>query len=105
LSDLFSLDGRVALVTGSSRGFGFAMAEALAAHGAQLALNGRDPAPLAPWVEARRQRGYRAEAAAFDVTDGRAAAAIGSPAGASPPPSAASWRPSLPAGCRSASAR
>ena len=34
MSDLFSLDGQVALVTGSSRGLGFAMAEALAAHGA-----------------------------------------------------------------------
>jgi gluconate 5-dehydrogenase len=75
LSDLFSLDGQIALVTGSSRGLGFAMAEALAAHGAHVALNGRDPGMLAPKVEALRQRGYRAEATAFDVTDGPAAAA------------------------------
>jgi 3-oxoacyl-[acyl-carrier protein] reductase len=40
-----------------------------------VALNGRDPGTLAPKVEALRQRGYRAEAAAFDVTDGPAAAA------------------------------
>ena len=64
MSDLFSLDGQVALVTGSSRGLGFAMAEALAAHGAVVALNGRDPAALAPKVEALRQRGQRAEASA-----------------------------------------
>jgi gluconate 5-dehydrogenase len=75
VSDLFSLDGQVALVTGSSRGLGFAMAEALAAHGALVALNGRDLATLAPKVEALRQRGWRAEAAPFDVTDGSAAAA------------------------------
>ena len=31
MSDLFNLDGKVALITGSSRGLGFAMAEALAA--------------------------------------------------------------------------
>jgi gluconate 5-dehydrogenase len=75
MSDLFSLDGQVALVTGSSRGLGFAMAEALAAHGALVALNGRDPAALAQKVEALRQRGHVAEAAPFDVTDGAAGAA------------------------------
>src|SRR5690606_16911902 len=75
LSDLFSLEGQVALVTGSSRGLGFAMAEALAAHGALVALNGRYPAALAPKAEALRARGWRAEAAPFDVTDGPAAAA------------------------------
>jgi gluconate 5-dehydrogenase len=75
VSDLFSLDGQVALITGSSRGLGFTMAEALAAHGAVVALNGRDPAALAAKVEALRQRGLCAEAAPFDVTDGAAAAA------------------------------
>jgi gluconate 5-dehydrogenase len=75
LSDLFSLDGQVALVTGSSRGLGLVMAEALAAHGALVALNGRDPAALAAKVEALRAQGRRAEAAPFDVTDGATAAA------------------------------
>ena len=64
MSDLFRLDGRVALVTGASRGLGFAMAEALAAHGATVLVNARDPAAVA---EAAARIG--AEAMPFDVTD------------------------------------
>ncbi len=67
MSDLFRLDGRVALVTGASRGLGFAMAEALAAHGAHVVVNARDPAAVA---EAAGRIG--GEAMAFDVADGPA---------------------------------
>ena len=67
MSDLFRLDGRVALVTGASRGLGFAMAEALAAHGATVLVNARDPAAVA---EAAARIG--AEAMPFDVTDAAA---------------------------------
>ena len=42
----FSLTGKIALVTGASRGLGWAMAQALAGAGAELVLNGRDPATL-----------------------------------------------------------
>ena len=75
MSDLFSLAGQVALVTGSSRGLGFAMAEALAAHGALVVLNGRERASLEERADMLRQRGQRAEVAAFDVTDSATAAA------------------------------
>ncbi len=48
--DLFDLTGRRALVTGSSRGLGFVMAEALGRAGAQVILNGRsDAASARPW--------------------------------------------------------
>ena len=70
---LFGLSGRVALVTGASRGLGWAMARTLAAAGAHVVLNGRDAATLAPRVDALRGWGLEAEAAAFDVTDAAAA--------------------------------
>lgn len=73
---LFDLSGRRALVTGSGQGIGFAIAEGLAAHGANVLLNGRSAEKLAGAVEALRHKGYTAHAAPFDVTDGAAAAAV-----------------------------
>ena len=75
LTDLFSLADRVALVTGASRGLGFAMAEALAEAGALVFINGRDEAGAAAAAGMLRERGLKAQVAAFDVTDRAAAAA------------------------------
>ena len=72
---MFSLQGKVALVTGSSRGLGWAMAQALARAGAHVILNARDPAALAERVEQLCAQGGQGEAAAFDVTDHAAGAA------------------------------
>ncbi len=72
---MFRLDGKVALVSGASRGLGWAMAQALAAAGAHVALNGRDAAALDARVAELAERGLQAEAVAFDVTDTAAAAA------------------------------
>lgn len=69
MPQLFDLTGRVALVTGSSRGLGWAMAEALAEAGAHVVLNGRDPAVLERRAEALRERGLSASFSVFDVTD------------------------------------
>jgi len=67
MQDLFSLQGRVAFVTGSSRGIGFAIAEALAGAGATVVLNGRDPATLAPRREQLSARGLKVDSWAADL--------------------------------------
>ena len=61
--ELFALTGKRALITGSSQGIGFALAQGLAEHGAEVVLNGRDAAKLdaaaagqAPNASADRRR-------------------------------------------------
>jgi len=64
----------VALVTGASRGLGLAMATALAAHGAEVWLNGRDAASLRTAVERARTASHgRVHSLPFDVTNEAAA--------------------------------
>jgi gluconate 5-dehydrogenase len=74
-SPLFSLENRVALVTGSSRGLGFAMAEGLAECGATAVLNGRNEKTLAECAKKLTDRGFKADIAVFDATDEKAARA------------------------------
>ncbi|CCV09130.1 5-keto-D-gluconate-5-reductase [Mesorhizobium metallidurans STM 2683] len=64
MSEMFSLKGRVALVTGASRGLGFAMAKALAENGATVIVNARDMDTLSAAAEK-----IGAEALPFDVAD------------------------------------
>lgn len=66
---LFDLRGRVALVTGSSRGLGRAMAEGLAAAGARVIINGVDADRAEATAQALRDAGHHAQALAFDITD------------------------------------
>lgn len=66
---MFRLDGRRALVTGSSAGIGYALAQALAAAGAEVVLNGRDAGKVGEAAAAFRAAGFVVHEAAFDVTD------------------------------------
>src|SRR6187401_131671 len=75
--DQFSLAGRTALITGASRGIGFAIAEALARAGAAVILNGRTPASLHEAAERLRASGAQVHTSAFDVTNpGQVAKAV-----------------------------
>jgi gluconate 5-dehydrogenase len=66
MNKLFDLTGRLALITGSSRGIGRAIAEGYLAAGARVVINGRDKDAVAAAVKAL---GSNVIAAPFDVTD------------------------------------
>ncbi len=70
---MFDLKGKVALVTGASRGLGWAMAESLARAGAHVVLNARDRNVLAARVAELQAQGLSGEVANFDVNDTQAA--------------------------------
>lgn len=67
---LFDLDGQVALVTGSSRGIGLALARGLAQAGARVVVNARDAIALERAAETLRGEGLDVHALAGDVTKG-----------------------------------
>ncbi|HUK90778.1 MAG TPA: SDR family oxidoreductase [Blastocatellia bacterium] len=69
LKELFDLSGRVALVTGGSRGLGQEMAEGLAEAGASLMLLARREQWLTPTVEAFRSHGVSCEGTVCDVSN------------------------------------
>lgn len=66
---LFNLEGRVALITGSSQGIGFALARGLAEHGATVIINGRDRGKVDEAVTLLEDDGHKVFASAFDVTN------------------------------------
>ncbi len=72
--DSFGLQGRRALITGSSAGIGLALARALGQAGAQLVLNGRGADKLAAAATLLRAEGLSVSTALFDVTDADAVA-------------------------------
>jgi gluconate 5-dehydrogenase len=69
LQELFGLQGKVALITGSSQGLGFVMARGLAQAGATVVLNGRTEAKLQHALTTLANEGLTAYGYAFDVTN------------------------------------
>lgn len=75
MTNRFDVSDRLALVTGSSRGLGRALAHALADAGARLIVHGRDAEAVEESrAEVERRSGRPAHAVIFDVTDADAAA-------------------------------
>ena len=71
-ADIGTLDGKVAVVTGGSKGIGKAIAFGLAAAGAKVVLAARTPEPLEQVAAGLREGGAEALAVPTDVTDAAA---------------------------------
>ena len=69
MKQLFSLEGKTALVTGGAYGIGFAIAEALAAAGAKIVFNCRSQSNLDKAMESYEAKGIQAQGYIADVTD------------------------------------
>jgi gluconate 5-dehydrogenase len=69
MKELFDLSGRVAIVTGGSRGLGAEFAEGLAEAGASLMLCARRDEWLVPGAESLRAKGFTVHAMRCDVSD------------------------------------
>ena len=74
--DLFALDGKVALVTGASRGLGAAMAAALARAGAAVALHSNEQPATQTAERIANETGGRTESFTADLGDRAAADAL-----------------------------
>lgn len=66
---MFRLDGKVALVTGSTRGLGWAMARAMAAQGAHVVVTGRSGDDVSARVAELEASGWSATGRAADLSD------------------------------------
>lgn len=68
-NELFSLKGKVALVTGAVYGIGFAIAEALASAGAIIVFNDRNQSGVEKGLANYAEKGIKAYGYVCDVTD------------------------------------
>ena len=69
MKNIFDIEGKVALVTGSTGALGSTFARGLAAHGATVILNGRNKQKLDQKVSLLNSEGLKAFGYVFDVTN------------------------------------
>jgi gluconate 5-dehydrogenase len=72
--NLFDLTNKRALVTGGTHGLGMAIAEGLAAAGAELVISSTTPKKLEESLAYLKNKGYKATGYIFDITDEKLAA-------------------------------
>ena len=69
MENMFNVKGKIALVTGSSRGLGYILARGLAGAGVRVILNGRNPEQLEKARASLAAEGLETEAVSFDISD------------------------------------
>lgn len=69
LRDTFGLAGKTALITGSARGIGFAIAKVLGYAGAHIVISDLNEKACDDAIEALTREGIRASSVVFDVSD------------------------------------
>ena len=74
-TQLFSLEGKIALITGSGQGLGFTIAKGMAEAGATIVLNDVVEGRLKAAVKTVKDQGLQAAGYAFDITSAAAVAA------------------------------
>jgi gluconate 5-dehydrogenase len=67
----FQLNGKLALITGSSAGIGFALARALGEAGAHVVINGRNAQKVSAAAQTLKAEGLTVSESVFDVTDAK----------------------------------
>lgn len=72
MNDLFSLQNKRILITGSGQGIGFTMAQGLAEYGAEIIINDISTERAEQAAAQLRDKGYRAHICVFNVTDAQA---------------------------------
>lgn len=72
VQELFGLSGKRALITGSSKGIGYALAAGLSGAGADIVINGRNAERLDQAAAGLSRSGASVTTAVFDVTDPQA---------------------------------
>jgi gluconate 5-dehydrogenase len=66
---LFDIDGKKVLITGSTSGIGYILAEGLAKAGASIIVNGRNPEKVDAAINSLSKQGCKAAGFAFDITN------------------------------------
>ena len=69
MKSIFNIEGKIVLITGSSRGIGFSLAKGFCEAGAIVVLNGTSEETLKKSVEVLKKSGGRVHSYAFDVTN------------------------------------